>query len=109
MVWSSSRRKERFNRDWPRVRRVIGERDGWRCQWPVADLYTGVTHKCLRAGNQVDHKRRDGVADDDSPSNLWVLCDYHHALKTETESVEARRLKRDRRKEREWYGHPAFR
>lgn len=110
MVWSSSRRKYRFNPGWERTRKLIGERDGWRCQWPVVDPVTGVSRVCGCPGNEVDHKRRavDGV-DDDSPSNLWVLCHEHHSFKTELESAEVRRVNRRRAKERARWEHPAYR
>lgn len=108
MVWYSSRRRERFNSDWPRVRRMILERDGYACQWPVVDEL-GLPKRCLVRARQVDHRGRavNGV-DDDSPSNLWALCDYHHQVKTEMESAEQRRSNRDRRRSDSWYSHPAF-
>ena len=46
--------------------------------------------------------------DDDSPENLWALCQYHHSQKTAQESAEQRRMNRERRKEEQWYSHPAF-
>ena len=108
MVWYSSRRRGRFNPDWPRVRKMILERDGYSCMWPTVDEL-GLPDLCLAPANQVDHKRRavNGV-DDDSPSNLWALCDYHHRVKTEVESAEQRCRNRDRRRSDSWYSHPAF-
>lgn len=110
MAWSSSHRKARFNRGWERVRRIVGERDGWRCQWPVIDPVTGVSRVCGCPGREVDHKRRavNGV-DDDSLGNLWVLCHEHHSYKTELESAEARRVNRRRREVEARWEHPAFR
>lgn len=110
MPWSSSRRKERFNPDWPRVRRLVGERDGWRCQWPVTDWRTGLSGLCLAPGNEVDHKVRaeDGAPDDDSLENLWVLCEFHHAQKTHAESVDARRKRRERAVRAEHDAHPGY-
>lgn len=107
MVWEGVR-KQRFNPDWERTRRRILERDGYRCQWIVTDWRTGRTHKCLAYANQVDHKVRDGVRDDDSPDNLWALCDWHHKQKTARESGMARVEKRKRREAESWYSHPAF-
>ena len=65
----------------------------------------------LRLSNEVDHKVRakNGEPDDDSPSNLWALCSYHHKQKTARESGEARVEKRRSREEAEWYSRPAFR
>ena len=109
VVWATSRRKERFNKGWEATRLRILRRDGWVCQWPVIDPVTGVSCKCGVRAVEVDHKRRalNGV-DDDSPSNLWALCHAHHAYKTGVESADARRVKRERRKEAAWYSHPAF-
>lgn len=108
MAWSSSHRKKRFNPDWERTRLVVLERDGHCCQWPVRDMW-GDVHPCGAPANEVDHKRRDGVRDDDSLDNLWALCHWHHQRKTENESAEARRRNAERRKEEEWYSRPAFR
>lgn len=107
VAWSSSHRDERFNPDWPRVRAMILERDGHRCQWPVKDDY-GNVRLCGRYGNEVDHKVRNPVHDDDRPENLWVLCRWHHQRKTEGESAEVRRAKGRSRREKRWYSHPAF-
>lgn len=108
--WMNSKRKARFNPDWPRTRKLILQRDDYRCQWPVTDDF-GVTKPCGRMANEVDHKvrARNGEPDDDSPSNLWALCDWHHSQKTAQESAEQRRENRARRKETEWYSHPAYR
>lgn len=109
MAWSGSDRKQRFNPGWERTRKLILERDGYRCQWQVADEY-GFKRACGRPANQVDHivRGRNGV-DDDSPENLQALCQYHHEQKTCRESAEQRRENRERRKEEAWYSHPAFR
>lgn len=106
MVWRGER-KGRFNSDWPRVRALILDRDKHRCQWPVEDDY-GRVRLCGAYANQVDHKKRDSVHDDDSPENLWALCDRHHSYKTELEAAEQRRENRRRRAKAKWYGHPAF-
>lgn len=109
MAWSSSNRDARFNPGWERTRKRILERDHYRCQWIVTDWHTGAKHICGYPANEVDHKVRamNGV-DDDSPENLWALCQYHHSQKTAQESAEQRRMNRERRKEEQWYSHPAF-
>lgn len=109
LSWGSSRRRERFNADWKRVRLAVLERDGWRCQFPVTDWNTGVRGVCGAPAREVDHKQRalHGV-DDDSFSNLWALCRFHHGLKTAGESGEQRRVNRARGREKQWYEHPAF-
>ena len=78
MVWSSSNRDARFNPGWERTRKQILERDRYRCQWIVTDWHTGAKH----------------------------ICGY--SQKTAQESAEQRRMNRERRKEEQWYSHPAF-
>ncbi len=107
MPWSTSRRKERFNPDWPRIRARILKRDNHVCQWPVKDDF-GNVRVCGAYGNEVDHKVRHDDYDDDRPENLWTLCRWHHQLKTEGESADVRREKGRKRKENQWYSHPAF-
>lgn len=111
VAWSSSSRDARFNPGWERTRKWILERDHHRCQWIVTDWHTGAKHICGYPANEVDHKVRakNGEPDDDSPSNLWALCPYHHKQKTARESGEARVEKRRSREEAEWYSRPAFR
>lgn len=109
MNWYSSKRDARFNPGWDKTRKRILERDHHSCQWPVTDWNTGRTHLCGAPANEVDHKVRNEVHDDDSPGNLWALCPFHHKLKTGRESAEARVAKRRKREEDAWYSHPAFR
>lgn len=110
MAWSGSRRRERFNPGWERTRKMILERDHHQCQRWIVDEF-GVRRQCLYPASEVDHIRRarDGEPDDDSPSNLESLCAWHHSQKTEVESAEQRRVNRERRREAQWYSHPAYR
>lgn len=83
--WQGSNRKERLPPGWkgriaPRIRR----RDNYRCQWQ--DRPGGP--KCLERGSDVDHIIPN---DDDSDTNLRVLCRRHHAIKSSAEGVAARR------------------
>ena len=55
MAWSSSHRDERFNPDWPRVRAMILERDGHRCQWPVKDDYGNVITRNIKEKRTVTY------------------------------------------------------
>lgn len=111
MAWSSSERNSRFNPGWERTRKWVLEHDHHRCQWPVTDWRTGGESICGCPANEVDHKKRakNGEPDDDSPSNLWALCSYHHKQKTARESGEARAEKNRKRREAEWYSRPAYR
>lgn len=109
VVWTSSNRRARFNRGWPKVRAKVLARDGYRCQWPMYDengFYMGI---CGAPATEVDHRQRDGVRDDDRFANLWSLCHAHHAGKTHVESVLGRYEKRRRRSDREFREHPAWR
>lgn len=110
MAWSSSRRRDRFNPGWPRVRAMILERDHHQCQRWVTDWRNGLRRRCLLPADEVDHIRRAGPGerDDDSPSNLEALCSYHHMLKTAGESGASRVERRRRREVDAWYRHPAY-
>ena len=62
-------------RRWARVRRVVLNRDGWRCR------------RCLRYGNQCDHVRPlDRGGDPWDPANLQTLCRTCHVAKTAAEN-----------------------
>jgi 5-methylcytosine-specific restriction endonuclease McrA len=109
MSWDSSRRRSRFNKGWAKVRKAVLERDGHRCQWLVEDSDGFVRGRCGCPATAVDHKVRHADRDDDSMSNLWSLCDYHHNLKTQVESAEGKRSAAARRRVQRFYEHPAFR
>ena len=71
----SSQHKRLSQARWARVRRVILDRDGWRCR------------VCGAYGNEVDHVRplhKGGDAWD--PANLQVLCRSCHIAKTRGEN-----------------------
>ena len=61
---------------WAAVRRLVLERDGWRCR------------KCGKAGRlEADHVKplhRGGAPFD--PDNLQTLCREHHIAKTRSEN-----------------------
>ena len=59
-----------YKRDWPRIRREVKDRDGWRCR------------KCGKAGRlEVHHKVAVRDGGDDHPNNLETLClDCHYAV-----------------------------
>ena len=108
MVWSSSNRRARFNRGWPKVRAKVLARDGYRCQWPMYDengFYMGI---CGAPASEVDHRHRDGKRDDDRFANLWSLCHAHHAGKTHVESVLGAGLCRWRIVRRLWSARPIW-
>ena len=62
-------------RRWAAVRRVVFERDGWRCVM------------CGRAGRlECDHVDRDWRGDPYDPTNLQTLCRTCHIAKTADEN-----------------------
>lgn len=81
MAWSTSDRRGRLPADWPKIRLIVGNRDGWRCQWRYAN---GTI--CGKFANQVDHKKRGDSVD---PRDLQMLCEEHHNHKSATEGGEA--------------------
>lgn len=85
MPWSSSDRKSELPADWPQRRQRVGDRDGWRCQWPRLRRAGGI---CGSPANQCDHR---GEPWDHDENALWMLCEYHHKIKTAGESAVARR------------------
>jgi hypothetical protein len=50
MAWEGSTRKQTLPRDWPRLRKVVLERCGYRCEW-AEDGY-----RCHNKATDVDHK-----------------------------------------------------
>lgn len=88
MPWTtdgSSARRQELPPDWDQIRTRVGDRDGWRCQWPRQGRAGGI---CGSPANQCDHKKdRHSHRDED----LWMLCEWHHKQKTQSESAEARR------------------
>lgn len=81
--WYKSNRKAEMPPDWEQRRKVVGDRDGWRCQWPRT---RGI---CGAPANQCDHRL---APDDHRYEALWMLCRWHHTAKTQQESAAARRL-----------------
>jgi hypothetical protein len=86
MPWEtegSSKRRLELPPDWDAIRTRVGNRDGWKCQWPRSR--GGV---CGSKANQCDHKESGS---DHSEANLWMLCQWHHMHKTGQASAESRR------------------
>lgn len=83
MPWEtdgSSKRRLELPPDWDAIRQRVGDRDGWRCQWPR----DGGRRICGSPANQCDHRvGREDHADD----ALWMLCRWHHNRKTQEEST----------------------
>src|SRR5690606_39444957 len=71
-MWSTSNRGERLPRNWRRIRAIVLERAGYRCEWIRID--TG--ERCTEVATDVDHIL---AGDNHSLNNLQALCRYHHA------------------------------
>lgn len=80
--WEGSTRKERLPSDWQERRRQVMLRDRRRCQW--RDVPGGQI--CGLQGNQVDHIVR---GDNHELSNLQVLCEPHHRIKSAREGGQS--------------------
>lgn len=61
-------------RAWRRVRLLVLERDGWRCQLP-ADDGAGL---CLAWASHVDHITARAHGGTDEPANLRAACARHN-------------------------------
>jgi 5-methylcytosine-specific restriction protein A len=76
-AWRGSTRKSRLPADWDRLRKVVLERCGYRCQW-VED-----GKRCPFPATDVDHI----IAGDlHAVENLQGLCGAHHLAKTGKEA-----------------------
>lgn len=85
MAWGNgdrTGRAARLPRDWVRLRVMVLERAGYRCEWTRAD--TGA--RCAEPATDVDHVAR---GDDHRLSNLQALCGWHHARKSAREGADA--------------------
>lgn len=100
-MWSTSNRGDRLPRNWRRIRAIVLERAGYRCEWIRVD--TG--ERCTEVATDVDHIL---AGDNHSLNNLQALCRYHHAKKSSREGAAAASRKRIRRV-REAEQHPFWR
>lgn len=99
MAWAAhpSGRKARLPADWPRIRRLVMQRD------------QGICYLCGQPGaDRVDHKRR---GDDHSMENLGAVHDSNaphcHRLKSAREGAAARTAIQAKGRRRE-ESHPGF-
>jgi hypothetical protein len=84
-------------RDWKKIRLVILEYAGYRCQNIRVN-----GQRCQNRATDVDHI---GAHDDHSNANLQALCHICHARKTQLEAEEAKK----KRYRREPEIHPFYR
>lgn len=78
---SQGRRSAPLPKDWPRIRRRILKRDGWKCQ---RELATGG--RCSEPATDVDHIIPAALGGGDEAGNLEALCRWHHNQKTGREA-----------------------
>ena len=84
--WAGSQRRQQLPPDWPRTRRRILLRDGYRC-----------TEKgCIRRASHVDHVVPAYLGGSDDDENLTSLCPPHHLAKSSREGADAARAARAR-------------
>lgn len=83
--WAGSDRKSRLPLDWGRLRRVVLERCGYRCEWREG------RRRCRNGATDVDHIV---PGDDHSLDNLQGLCHQHHLTKTGREVAAAQTKRR---------------
>ena len=91
-----SARAERLTPEFYRLRPIVLRRDSNTCQWPDDDDVQFINHPihenplppiCGMHATHVDHIIPSG---EDSLTNLWALCAYHHRRKTAQEGNAAR-------------------
>jgi 5-methylcytosine-specific restriction endonuclease McrA len=77
-------------KDWYKIRKIILERDGYRCQ----EIRHGG-HQCPNKATEVDHVIRGA---NDSLENLRSLCRLCHGRKTQAEG-QAQKVKNTTREQ----------
>lgn len=87
MSWEGSTRRERLPDDWEERRKFVIRRAGGICE----KIKTSTGRRCTNSGRDVDHIIR---GDDHEPTNLQLLCVWHHREKTAAEGNEAQAVKR---------------
>lgn len=97
MAWENSNRRERLPENWPTLVAETKRRAKGRCQ---QILPSGK--RCPRRGTDTDHKI---PGDDHRQSNLQLLCEHHHAIKSSKEG-RAARMKRYSAKPKPVEPHP---
>ncbi len=96
MPWETSRRRK-DPANWPQLKALIWQRAGGMCEHiSEPDLLSEHGERCTYKGKDVDHIVNVAKGGSDDPSNLQLLCDWHHKQKTAREAAEARKPRTER-------------
>lgn len=79
--WEGSQRREQLPHNWRKLRMVVAQRAGWRCQNYVEGS------RCERQGSHCDHIR---PGNDHGLDNLRWLCPPCHLRKSGQEGAAGR-------------------
>lgn len=102
MSWRTSNRRKRLPSNWAGIRKVVMERDGYRCRWLVGGK------RCRNKATQVHHVYEAGAnggVERDDPRFLIAICDEHHDLVTRVYAQERKEAKRSKV---DFTGHPGL-
>ena len=96
MPWESSNRRK-DPPGWKALRQVIIARAQGQCEQTLHPMdLPGTTQRCGYPGRDVDHIINVAKGGTDDPSNLQLLCEWHHKQKTQAEA-KANRVRRTER------------
>jgi len=96
MPWESSRRRK-DPPGWGKLRQQIINRAQGQCEHiPQVTEAEQTGQRCPFPGRDVDHIINTANGGSDDPSNLQLLCEWHHKQKTQQEA----KANRPRRTER---------
>jgi len=91
---SSTRRKDPPH--WDQLRTLTIQRAGGICQHITEPDPLGHTYRCAYKGTEVDHILNLAAGGTDDPSNLQLLCTWHHKQKTAKEAAANRKPRSER-------------
>lgn len=96
MPWDSSKRRQ-DPPGWKALRQQVITRAQGQCEHtPPATGPSQFSARCVYPGRDVDHIINLAQGGTDDPSNLQLLCEWHHKQKTQAEA----KANRPRRTER---------